>query len=73
MGMRSLISCMARNILYRIALFYMECDLTFSCLSLYVHFRWGVALVGKFSTGHCLTCCGTPFQVQGMYRETTLR
>ena len=43
----------------------MECDWTFSCLPLHVHFRWGVTLVGKFSTGHCLPRRGTPFQVQG--------
>ena len=32
----------------------MECDGTFSCLSLHVHFRWGVAPVEKFSTGGIL-------------------
>ena len=39
----------------------MECDWTFSCLPLYVHSRWGVASVGKFSTEHCLPCCGEIF------------
>ena len=51
----------------------MECDWTFSWLPLHVHFRWGVALVGKFSTGHCSSRRGTPFQVQGVYKEMTLR
>ena len=36
-------------------------------------FRWGVALVGEFSTGHCSPRYGTPFQIHGMYRETALR
>ena len=27
---------------------YMKYNLMFSCLPLHVHFRWGVALVGKF-------------------------
>ena len=46
----------------------------FSCLSLHAHFRWGVALVGDFFfIGYCSPRCGTPFQVQGLYRETTLR
>ena len=46
MGMRSLISCMTRNIPYRIALFMWN---MFGCLCmpLHVHFRWGVALVRK--------------------------
>ena len=26
----------------------MECDWTFPWLSLYVHFRWGVAIIGEF-------------------------
>ena len=26
----------------------------------------------KFSTRHCSPRCGNPFQVQGLYRETTL-
>ena len=52
---------------------YMEFDSTFSWLSLHVHFRWGVALVGEFFTGHCSPHCGTLFQVQGVYRETALR
>ena len=34
-------------------------------------FRWGVALVGFHYVGHCLPHRGTPFQVQGMCRETT--
>ena len=50
----------------------MEYDWTFSWLSLHVHFRWGVALVGEFSTGHCSPYRGTPFQVQGVYKETVL-
>ena len=50
----------------------MECDWTFSWLSLHVHFRWVVTLVGEFF--YCaLPCCGTPFKVQGLYRETALR
>ena len=27
----------------------------------------------NFSTGHCSSRRGTPFQVHGVYRETTLR
>ena len=34
--------------------------------------RWGVAFVGVYSTGHCSPCCGTPFQVQGVCKETAL-
>ena len=41
-GMRSLISCMTRNIPYRIALFI------WNVIGTHVHFRWGVALVGEF-------------------------
>ena len=33
----------------------------------------GVALEENFSTAHCSPHCGTPFQVQGVYRETVLR
>ena len=40
--------------------------------SLHVHFGWGVAIIGEFSTRHCLPRRGTPFQVQGVYGETTL-
>ena len=29
--------------------------------------------MGEFSTGHCSPGRGTPFQVQGVYRETALR
>ena len=50
----------------------MKCDWIFSWLPLHVHFRWGVALIGEFSTRHCSPCHGTPFQVQGVYRETTI-
>ena len=46
-GMRSLISCMTRNIPYRICIIYMECDWTISWFPLHVHFRWGVALIGE--------------------------
>ena len=38
-----------------------------------MHFRWGVALVGEFSTGHYSPRRGTPFQVKGVYKETALR
>ena len=38
-------------------------------MSLHVHFRWGVALVGEFSTGHCSPHRGPPFK----YRECTGR
>ena len=34
--------------------------------------RWGVASVGVYSTGHCSPRRETPFQVQGVCRETTL-
>ena len=36
-------------------------------------FRRGVAFVGEFFYWALLTRCGTPFQVQGVYRETALR
>ena len=42
-------------------------------MPLHVPFRWEIALVGEFSTGHCSPRRGTPFQVQGVYRETALR
>ena len=35
--------------------------------------RWRVALVGVILTRHCSPCRGTPFQVQGLHRWTTLR
>ena len=38
-----------------------------------MHFRWGIALVGEFCTRYCSPRRGTPFQVQGVYRETTLQ
>ena len=34
--------------------------------------RWGVASVGVYSTRHCSPRRGTPFQVQGVCRETAL-
>ena len=34
--------------------------------------KWGVASIGVYSIGHCSPCRGTPFQVQGVYRETVL-
>ena len=36
-------------------------------------FRWGVALIGVILTRHCSSHRGTPFQVQGLHRWTTLR
>ena len=42
-------------------------DMTIACV-----FRWEVASVGVYSTGHCSPHRGTPFQVQGMCREMTL-
>ena len=59
-GMRSLISCMTRNIPYRIALFIWNM-IDVLCMPLHVHFRWRVALVGKFSIGHCSPHCGEIF------------
>ena len=41
-------------------------------VALHVHFRWGVAFVGEFSTRHCSPLRGTPFQVQEVYWETVL-
>ena len=38
-----------------------------------MYFKWEVALVGEFSTGHCSHRRGTPFQVQVVYKETALR
>ena len=34
--------------------------------------RWGVASIGVYFTGHCSPHHGTPFQVQGVCRETAL-
>ena len=34
--------------------------------------RWGVAFVGVYSIRHCSPHRGTPFQVQGVCKETTL-
>ena len=48
MGMKSLISCMTRNIPYMIALFIWNVIGRFHVLPLHVHFKWGVALVGEF-------------------------
>ena len=39
-------------------------------MPLHMYFRWGVTLVGKLSTGLCSPRRGTPFQVQGLSRET---
>ena len=39
-------------------------------MPLHMHFRWGVTLIGKLSTGLCSPRRGTPFQVQGLSRET---
>ena len=33
---------------------------------------WGVALVGVILTEHCSPRCGTPFQLQAMYKRLTL-
>ena len=33
--------------------------------------RWGIAMVGVILTGQCSPRCGTPFQVQVMYRRLT--
>ena len=41
-------------------------------MPLHMHFRWGVTLVGRLSTGLCSPRRGTPFQVQRLSRETTL-
>ena len=46
MGMRSHISCMTCNIPYRTA--FSVWNVIDLCIPLYVHFRWGVALVGEF-------------------------
>ena len=34
--------------------------------------RWGVASIGVYSIGHFSPRRGTPFQVQGVCKETTL-
>ena len=39
--------------------FFFFCDMT-------------IASVGVYSTGHCSPYCGTPFQVQGVWKETKL-
>ena len=46
-------------------LIYMECDWTFSWLSLHVHFRWGVALVGEFFYWALLTPLWDPLSGTG--------
>ena len=45
-GMRSHISCMTCNIPYRTA--FSVWNVIDLCMSLHVHFSWGVALIGKF-------------------------
>ena len=47
--------------------FFFFCDKTIAYA-----LRWGVASVGVYSIGHCSSHRGTPFQVQGVCRETTL-
>ena len=47
--------------------FFFLGDMTIACA-----LRWGVASVGVYSIGHCSPHRGTPFQVQGVCRETTL-
>ena len=42
-------------------------DMTIACA-----LRWGVASVGVYSTGHYSPHHGTPFQVQGVCKETEL-
>ena len=42
-------------------------DMTIECA-----LRWPVAFVGVYSIGHYSPRCGTPFQVQGVCRETAL-
>ena len=67
--MRSLISCMRLNIPYRIGLFIWNVIGRF-----HVYFRWGVDLIGEFFLlGIAHPLCGTPFQVEGVYKEKTLR
>ena len=41
-------------------------------MPLHMHFRWGVTLVGRLSTGLCSLRRGTPFHVQRLSRETAL-
>ena len=42
-------------------------DMTIACA-----LRWGVAFVEVYYTRHCSPRSGTPFQVQGVCRETVL-
>ena len=70
-GMRSLISCMTRNIPYRIALFIWKYDLIF-LYAIVCAFRRRIALVGKIFYWPLLTLSLDPFQVHGVYSETTL-
>ena len=42
-------------------------DMTITCA-----LRWGVASIGVYSIGHCSPRRETPFQVQGVCRETSL-
>ena len=68
MGMRRLISCMTYNIPYRIALFIWNIKLDVLCRPLHVYFRWEVALIGEFSTRHCLTPSRDPLSGTGSVR-----
>ena len=43
------------------------CDMTIACA-----LRWRVAFVRVYSIGHCSPRRRTPFQVQGVCRETAL-
>ena len=42
-------------------------DMTIACA-----LRWAIASIGVYSTGHCSPHHRTPFQVQGMCKETKL-
>ena len=42
-------------------------DMTIAC-----ELRWGVASIGVYSIRHWSPNCGTPLQVHGVCRETTL-
>ena len=44
----------------------------FGVMTIACALSWGVASVRVYSIGHCSPHCGTPFQVQGVCRETTL-
>ena len=66
----SFTACRIRFYVYIILIgmcFFFFRDMTIACA-----LRWGVASVRVYSIRHCLPRHGTPFQVQGVCKETAL-